>query len=266
MIDVYETLESLKEQTLLQNEIGDSYERAVRPLIPELDAKLRTLYKREKLDTIALSDLFHNPLTGFNEKAKERLFPLAFGFEKKIRAQWETIGLSFDSPATEFFQSVTARSLYVFAQWFVGIVHYEHSQNRAFRCVSLLNELPESRRDYYYIDGVRVFKNFSKKRVSGETRGKIFRSKAKGIAKEAFDIEKMFDDALADVLKQYDDLPDSLPAKEFLKPAREGNQFTLLGKSVEAASKQPNNFIVRNLDTGGNTIGIYRMQTERDFE
>ena len=236
-IDPVATVASLKKQTALQNEIESQFSKAINPLIKETDDRLSMIYRQSTLDTTAMRDIFYNPLDGLNTKAKQVLFPLADGLEKKSRALFEDQGYEFSSPATEFFQSVTARSLALFADWFLSTASRSFIEGRSFGL-----PLEVRGKGYYYSNGVRVYLRYAQKRTAGQTRFKLWKAKSRGIARQSFDVNRIFKEELAGVLKERGlDVADAL---DFVEQAKPKPTYTLLGKTAEEATRQPNTYIV----------------------
>ena len=259
LINRKQTLKSLKDQTQIQDQIETEFKAAIDPLIPEVDSQLRFIYGNNPLDTQALRNVFYNPLTGLNVKAEARLFPLAEVLEDKIRGQFETLGFEFESAAMDFFQSVTARSLYVFAEWFIDIASRSFIEGRSFGI-----PLEVRGKGYFYQNGVRVYFNYAKKRAAGETRRKLWKDKAQGTARQVFDPDKIFKEELAGVLKEsgLDNIDDAL---SYIEPASPRPSYTLLGKKPAQASNQKNHFLVETKNETGQTIGVYGFETKEGF-
>ena len=240
------TLDSLRKQTRIQDLIEHDFSDALRPLVAPLDQDLNAIYSKTPLDIYSMDKLFHSE-GGFNEKAKDRLFPLAEGLERSIR--WDfTDNYEFESDAIEFFQSATAQSLSTFSKWFIAYASRQYIEGRSFE---LRNK------GYYYYAGQRVYFSYAKKRVGGETRKKLWKAKAQGKAKVAFNADKIFSEELAKVLKSKGD--NLIKADDYLVSAPQGNTYKILGKSPEQAAKQPSYLIV---DTDE---GVYGLETMEGF-
>ena len=165
-IDKVTTLKSLKAQTQIQNEIGTAFEKSLEPLIKEVDDNLENIYSKQPLDIVSLRQVFYDSFNGLNTQAELKLFPLAIEFENKSREHFENLGYEFESPAVQFFESVTARSLAIFAEWFINTASRSIIEGRSF------GQPLETRRGkgYYYQDGVRVYYSYAKKRIAGELK------------------------------------------------------------------------------------------------
>lgn len=230
-----DTLKSLKVQTQIQNEFGRRVENQTAPLIKEVDEQLSEIFAGKTLDKFALRAVFSNPLSGLNVRLQNMLFPLALEYEKKIREHLRSLGATFESIAVDFFQSVTARSIFMFSEWFVSQAEKTFVDSRA---------LLETRgQGFYYRDGVKYYTNYSKKRITGETRKKLSKDKSS----IGLDTDQWFDEELAKLLKEKG--ASDRQVSGYLKKVSDRYKFNLMGKTPEQISSLENIFVVKPTDS-----------------